>query len=329
MAESLINSIARLRVIEKGLLTKDTVGRLVAAPSYEECLRLLREAGFGQNAASGEADEIDSIINSQLGEAYALINELMPAKNAFVTDAFRMRHDLTNVKLLYKLRLMGEPFDEAKLDFGGIYDEDELKKAIAKGDYSMLPKQLESALEELDVITYRGADPQKVSTMLDCAFFSFAASSKSPFVREYFGALADFTNVTALIRGAGADAMLPGGEYTKEELEKIKAALPDEKERALDVIKGVLNISPLRESLRAGFEGYIRTGHAAAIEKSRDEYLVGLASEGRSEIDSVKPIVGYMLAREREAEVIRLILTAKRSGIPMSAVDERSLKLYG
>ena len=30
-----------------------------------------------------------------------------------------------------------------------------------------------------------------------------------------------------------------------------------------------------------------------------------------------------------EAEIVRLILTAKRSGIPMEAIEERSLTLYG
>lgn len=327
MAESLINSIARLRVIEKSLLTKETAARLAAAPSYEEALRTLRECGYG-GQAQPEGDEIDAVIKSELENAYALVGELMPEKLSAVTDVFRMRHDIVNIKLLYKLRLLGEDPEGARLDFGGIYPEEELKAAMKRGDYSMLPKVIKDALEELDVLTYRSPDPREVARRVDSAYFEYAASIKNPFVKEYFGALADFTNVIALIRGAGTKELMPGGELTSEELSRIAEALPEERERALSVIKKIGG-SKRREALRYGFEEFMRTGHTAALEKAKDDHLIALASEGRTEIDTVKPIVGYLLAREREAEVVRLILTAKRSAVPMSAVDERSLRLYG
>lgn len=327
MAESLINSIARLRVIEKSLLTKEAAARLAAAPDFDEAVRILRECGWGQAAPSG-GDEIDSLITGELEKTYALMGELMPEKQAAVTDVFRMRHDMVNIKLLYKLRMMGADTEAAKLDFGGVYPEAELKAAMKRGDYSMLPPVIASALEELDVITYRTNDPKEVARRVDPAYFKYAASIKNPFVKEYFGALADFTNLAALIRGAGREDLLPTGEFTDEELSRLAEALPEDRDRALSVI-AKLGASKRRRAIREGFEEYMRTGHTASIEKARDDHLIALASEGRTEIDTVKPIVGYMLAREREAEVVRLILTAKRANIPMSAVDERSVKLYG
>ena len=101
MAESLINSIARLRVIEKRLLTKETVGRLLAAPGYAECLKILTEAGYGEGARGDDSDEIEALTRASLREAYALTDELMPKRFASVTNVFRMRHDIINIKLLY------------------------------------------------------------------------------------------------------------------------------------------------------------------------------------------------------------------------------------
>ena len=330
MAESLINSIARLRVNEKNLLTNETVSRLAAAPSFEESVRILRESGWGQSAApSDEKDEIDALIRARLGSAYALVSELTPERLSPVTEVFRMRHDLTNIKLLYKLRLMGQELADARLDFGGVFPESELKAGMQRGDYSMLPKKLSEALEELDVSTYRGADPQKVSLRLDRAFIEYAESVRIPFVKEYFGALADFTNALAVIRNVDEEELLPGGEIKKAELVSAKEALRESGEKALSMIKGGISPSPLRESVYRGFSEYLRSGSTAALERERDGFLIALASEGRSDIDTVRPIVGFLLANEREAEVVRLILTAKRSGIPMSAIEERSLKLYG
>ncbi|MBO4849112.1 MAG: V-type ATPase subunit [Clostridia bacterium] len=328
MAESLINSIARLRVIEKRLLTKETVSRLVQAASYEECLKILRESGYGAGAAA-EGDETEALIAAQLGETYDLMKELMPERNAFVTDVFRMRHDMTNVKLFYKLRLIGEKADPGAPDFGGVYPADKLKAAVEKGDYSMLPKRICDALEELDVETYHSVDPQRISCRIDAAFHEYAMGLKNAFVREYFSALADFTNLIGAVRGLNRDDILPGGELGNDELDSIRAALKESPEKIPSMIKSPLQTSAVREAMKLGFAEYLRTGHAAALEKARDDYLISLASRGKNEISTEAPIVGYMLAREREAEVVRLILTAKRSGIPMSAIDERSLTLYG
>lgn len=328
MAESLINSIARLRVIEKELLTKEFVGRLLAAPSYEDCLKLLAEAGYGAGAPEG-GDEIESLTRTQLTRTYELVSDLMPKRHAPAAEVFRMKHDLINVKLLYKLRMQGEELSSAKLDFGGIFEEEALKKAIASGDYSMLPKEFASALEELDVATYKNPDPALVSAALDSAYISYARGLHSAFTKEYFGALADMTNLIAAARGFGEERMLPPGEYGKERLAAIAEALHSEPERVPELIKTPLETGAMKEKLRGAFEAYIKTRSAAVLESARDEYLLSLAAKGKTDIDSPAPIIGFLLAREREAEVVRLILTAKRSGIPASALEERSLELYG
>lgn len=328
MAESLINSIARLRVLEKGLLTRETAERLRAAKSYDECLKILTESGYGMNAERG-GDELEALTGAQLHDTYALIDELMPARYRDTVAAFRMRHDLTNIKLLYKLRLRGEDAASAPLDAGGMFEGEALKKAIARGDYSQLPKKISEELEKLDVDTYRGADPAEVSSRLDRAFFSYTASHSNAFVRKYFGACADFTNMIGVLRGAPESVYLPGGEYDEAKLNEVREALASSPEKLPGILKSPLETSELKEIMRGAFEEYRRTGHVSAIERARDDHLIALASERKSDIDSPAPIIGYMLAREREAEVVRLILTAKRSGMPSSAADERSVALYG
>lgn len=329
MAESLINSIARLRVIEKRLLTREAVSRLAAAKDYEECLKILSESGYGMKSDPDEPDRAEAMIRAELGEAYSVTEELMPKHFAPVLEVFRMRHDITNIKLLYKLRLLGAELDKAELGFGGIYDGDKLKAAVKKGDYSMLPKTIAAALEELDVDTYRSADPQAVSVKLDGAYMKYAMGLKNQFVKKYFSALADFTNLIAILRDVPDERLLPAGDYSAAELKRFREALSDSKEKAAALLKSPLEISEVKERIRAAFSEYLKTGAVAPVEKARDEYLIGLASGNRSDIDSPAPIVGYLLAREREAEVVRLILTAKRSGIPASVIEERSMALYG
>ena len=40
-------------------------------------------------------------------------------------------------------------------------------------------------------------------------------------------------------------------------------------------------------------------------------------------------MVGYIIAKEREAQNVRLILTVKRNGLNESVIAERLVKLYG
>ncbi len=329
MAESLVNSIARLRVIEKRMLTKEHIARLSACRSYEEALRLLREAGYGQaQQESGEADgdELERMIDAELISAYALVDELMPESRRDITDAFRLKHDIINIKLMYKLRLLGQSLNSAPFDIGGIYDRAVLEKAITTGDYGFMPKQIRNELERLDVDTYYGADPKAVSCAIDSAYARFGREHSSAFVRRYFKALADFDNVLIVLRGG--DSFLPVGEIDERELLSFAQKRETNPEGAAELIADVFTQSKLRKAVRAAYERSLKAG-AAAFEGARDEYLIALASEGRQDIDSPAPIVGYMLAREREAAVVRLILTAKRSDIPFNTVKERGVELYG
>ena len=330
MAESLVNSIARLRVIEKRLLTGEQVQRLASAQSYEDALRLLREAGYGQYASqdAAEQDELEQLISAELANAYATVDELMPKRYKDITDIFRMRHDIINVKLLYKLRLLGQPLDNAALDKGGIYPEEKLKKAMAAGDYGMMPKQIAARLEKLDVDTYRGADPQQVSLAIDNAYVGYCMTNGSAFVRRYFRAYSDFSNILIIIRG-GRAGWLPAGELAESKLEAMASAYEDNRAKLCDMIADPFTQSAHLKAVREAYEQFLKTGSASAFEGARDEYLIKMASESRTDIDSPAPIVGYMLAREREAAVVRLILTAKRSGIPMNFIKERGLGLYG
>ena len=335
MAESLVNSIARLRVIEKRLLTREHMARLTASQSYEEALRLLREAGYGQakaeteaRAAGAEDDELERMIASELAAAYATVDELMPARNRDITDAFRMRHDVINIKMLYKMRLLGQDMESVPLDAGGIYDGAKLRAAITSGDYGFMPKQLKNELERLDVATYYHADPKEVSVAIDNAYAEYGRAHSNAFVRKYFRALADFNNILIIIRG-GADGFMPEGDITHAELKAMTGVFAEDPARLTDKIADALTQSHARKAVRGAYELFLKEGNAAAFEGARDEYLIKLASEGKTDIDSPAPIVGYMLAKEREADVVRLILTAKRSEIPMNTVKERGVELYG
>ena len=65
------------------------------------------------------------------------------------------------------------------------------------------------------------------------------------------------------------------------------------------------------------------------VEKARDDYLMSLISAHKHDAMSLYPVVGYIIAKEREAQNVRLILTVKRNGLSENVIAERLVKLYG
>ena len=53
------------------------------------------------------------------------------------------------------------------------------------------------------------------------------------------------------------------------------------------------------------------------------------ASRGKNEIDTIAPVIGFLLAKRQEAKVIRLIMTALRNGLSEEVINERTRVLSG
>jgi vacuolar-type H+-ATPase subunit C/Vma6 len=56
---------------------------------------------------------------------------------------------------------------------------------------------------------------------------------------------------------------------------------------------------------------------------------MSLIAAHKHDVTSLYPVVGYIIAKEREAQNVRLILTVKRNGLDESVIAERLVKLYG
>lgn len=324
--DNALYAVARIRCHETGLIGRERMARMIAGTA-EEAMQVLVGAGYGGSAGEGAAD-VETLIAAELARAYALVREVSP--DPALTELFLMQADVHNLKALYKLRLLGGGDAGPALMQGGAFDPAALARMVREADYEALPAPLAEALKGLDeTFSHEAADPVRVSTALDGAYFRMGYASKSAFAAEYFKAKADFENALALLRlgamGAPmerlAAALLPAGNIPEEMFLKA-ASLPAEQ------LGKALEEGPAGEALRRAVEAAQQSG-PQAVERARDNYLIHLAERGRFDQDTVAPVVGYLLAREQEARCIRLILTAKRNGLPESIITERMRVLYG
>lgn len=324
--DSVIYGVSRIRCHEKNLLGPARLQRMLDG-NAEEAVRQLVDMGYGGLPDATVAD-VEQMMANELAAAYELVKEVsfQPA----VTDLFLMKADVHNLKVLLKLRLTGSQ-EAPVLLRGGVYHVDTLKAMVEAGEYKQLPPAFQEALEALEQSFQVRVDPARISTALDSAYIQHAYASKLPAqARDYFKALADFDNVLALLRARQmqADAgrleamLLPAGDIPQ-------AALLGALEAPVEGLARLVAIGPARQAIRKGLEGLQKGEGIAALERERDDYLMNLFQAARFDIDSIAPLVAYLLAREQEAACIRLIITVKRNGLPDSIITERLRGLYG
>ena len=319
---------ARVSALENGLFDAKTVKRM-ADGSLEDAMRILLDARYG-GVPDATAADCQRLIDNVRAEAARSIREISPEPE--LTDLFLLETDIHNLKLLVKARLLDQA--ETPLLSGGLFDPARLKTAVAEQDYGFLPASIAQAMDALEERLRIEVEPQRVSIALDRAYLSHALATaragRDAFALAYFTALCDFDNVITLLRlramGAGRDdlreALLPEGGLKHDVL--LQAY-----ELSDDALVRALSASPARDALAAGIADMQRTGSIGALERARENHLLSLVRPYRHDIDSVRRLVGYLLARDREARAIRMIVTVKRNGLDDAVMQERLCELYG
>lgn len=313
-------ALGRISVLSTHLLSASQLRRIAEAGSTKEAQKLLLETGYGENAATEQelaTGEIDLIIRGQLQLTRKRIKELTPDPE--LTGLFLLPVDTHNIKALLKARLLGTSADEILRD-GGNFPLDTLKDMIQTKYYEDMPPVYRDTLNEIESELGREADPLVFSAMVDGAMFRHAkaimdAKHEKGFIRAYFSLWADFQNTLSLIRA----------QNLHWELSQLRLVLVDAGEIPRTVFEECLDMPPeqLGARLNQGAHGadlvqaineFAQTGDLGIIARRMQEGKMQIIRLAKWETDSLGPIVGYLYAREVEAEALRLIFGALAGG---------------
>jgi V/A-type H+-transporting ATPase subunit C len=321
-------SAASVRAIEGKLITKEKIGRVIEAKDFDAAMRTLAELGYGQPAPAGASFE--QLIGKELSDADALLEAVSPV-DAF-TRIMRSERDFHNLKVLIKLLMQDKSLDSVPLNPGNI-PVDTLKRAISENDYRDLPFTMTAALGYIDKRFSVAADASIIGLALDRAYAKeirgLLAEMKDPLVTEYFQTFFDLSNFIALMR-------VRASEYGKESYERVfvKGGAIDREvfTKAFDTADENIMAATLPDSYRrvmaGAFTAYQKTGSLYMLEKARDDYMLSLLEKQRNDMFGIGPLMGYYIAKQREAAAVRMVMTAKLGGISAETVTERIKELY-
>lgn len=306
-------AVAKIRAVEGRLLDRARLYRMAEAGSFEECLKLLQEAGYP--AAEGGYEEM---LRVQLTDTYAFLRGISPVKDTF--DIFLIRSDYHNIKVLLKAEFLGKTYDHLLLETGR-YAAARIKKAVAERSFSGLPDRMREAVTDALAAYDKSGDPQESDLILDRAAYQemaeLAQQSGSKYVCDIVAAMTDLANLRIFMRvkemGRGYDflsrALLPGGTLA-----------PSAYLREVNL--------PLAELIAGTRYDKLDTQSITALEKAADNFLMESIKSAKYVAFGIEPLIAYLLAKENEIRQVRIILTGKKNGIPADTIKERLREAY-
>ena len=312
--ESIYYAAGRLSIKQREIMDASRLERLLSTSSFEEAKRTLSEIGW----ASAEEADYEQLALDRVAQASALVRDL--STDAKVTDCFLFKYDIANLKMLLKARCLGITAEH--LSSSGTIPVEKLRHAVADHRYKELPEPICKAMEGLEQELITEENPLLIDVRLDRAMFEMIFEQlkgrRCVAAVAYFQARADMLNAITLlrVRRMGRDeaffegVRLPGGAIAEDKW-----------------ADGFADPERLPELLRP--YGERDFAHLPGLEKAMDNALLAIFTKDRFNVMRLETVVGYLLAVEREAGAVRLVMAGKQNGFDMEAIRERLRDLYG
>jgi V/A-type H+-transporting ATPase subunit C len=82
------------------------------------------------------------------------------------------------------------------------------------------------------------------------------------------------------------------------------------------------------EVVRIGLEEYIKTGKLSSLEKLSENYIMNNLKVAKYVAFGPEPIFAYIVAKETEIKIIRIIMVGKLNNVDTSVIRERVREVY-
>ena len=324
-------SVTRIRALETKLLDKAKIERMIEARNADEIIKILYETEYANSISEMKSvEDYESVLSKELSNTYKLLSEISPVPE--LTNLFQLRYDIHNLKTLLKSSYLDEENDELLSEIGTIPVQ-QLKGMVKDKNFVDLDPVLRKCVEEVVGEFTVNPDPQLIDVALDKGLYNLmykvARDNKSSFLTDYISAQIDLINIKSLVR---VKSMGYGREFLKKViLDNGKldyAFFSDIFDESLETLIDRLAYKDYGKVVEEGISNYMRTKSLTRFEKLSDDFIFELAKKGKYVAFGIEPLIGYLMAKENETKIIRMIMVGKINEIPNELIRERLRDVY-
>lgn len=317
---------AYLRAREAGLLRRERLERMAAAPDYAEAAKVLGECGYPELENASDS-EIEAAFAARRAEVLDDMEKLCPEKA--LVEAFRLRYDYHNAKVLVKAEGMGVAGEELLSDCGRLPGE-KLAEAYEQDDWRAVPSELAAAVREARTILAQTANPQRADMGLDKAYYkemlALAETLSTDFLTRYARLSVDLANLRSSVRclrghmdeGVLAAAVIDGGNVPAGPLSRRVYG---------DGVAAVFTGKILAEAAELG-EQALEGGRLTPFERACENTLTRFLGEAKYVSFGPEAVIAYLAMLEGEIVAARMVLLGKRGGVSHEELRERLREAY-
>lgn len=318
---------ARVKAMERNLLNRERLERMLDARTNEDAAKVLTECGYAEMPLVNQETLDQTLVDHQ--EQF-LADLTLSAPDKRLIEVFKVRYDYHNVKVLLKSEAMGSEPDRL-LNSGGRVSVAELAEGVRSGDMRGMPAILQTAVAQARDVLGATGDPQLADFVLDRAYFSdmfdLAKRVDSPFLEGYVRIAIDAANLRSVVRTM---RMEKGPDFLRSVLFDRGNITTDRILNALSAggsLEELYATSVLKNAAEAGVAA-LSGGPLTRFEKLCDNAVSSYLAGAKYVAFGEAPLIGYLAAKETELTAIRIVMMGRMAGLDTDTIRERLRESY-
>lgn len=318
----------RVRTLERNMLTRDRMERMLEARSDEDAIRVLGECGYPEPTDAITMDVVSEMLAAERNQVFADLYAYAP--DPALIDVFRVKYDYNNAKVLLKSQAVGTNAEYLLVDLGRVPIR-VLTEALHTGEMQDLPPMLQLACQQARETLSATRNPQQADFVMDRIYFDdmtqLAAATGSTFLAGYVRINVDVANLRSIVRtlrlGKSVEflegVLFSGGNTDRR---SILAAIS-----AGTALEDLFQLSALAEAAHAGTAA-MHGESLTQFERACDNAIVAYLKTAKYVPFGDAPVVAYLAAKDLELTAIRILMAGRLAGLSTEAIQERLRDSY-
>ena len=329
-----------VRKLEKELLTKELLDRMIKSSDALSALKILTESDLNDYSFDlNNPANFEHSLNQELLHTYDIIKNISKVSTFnFLYFTFACKYDFHNIKMLVKSKYLKKDISNELLSPIGTIDIEKLNLAIKDEKYEDLPDSFEFLIKKTFSEYSKFKDPEIIDFILDKERYIMIFNkiteveiieTEEDFLRRFIKINIDLNNIMSCIRAKirgerkslAKEFLIPEGDFKIENIIEIyDSPLSSWFEKLIH--------TDYKNIIETGINYFQKNNSLMELEKLRDNFILNFSKIGKYITFGIEPLIGFVTAKENDIKNIRIILSGKLNKLSPDQIKERVRDTY-
>jgi V/A-type H+/Na+-transporting ATPase subunit C len=315
-------STARVRALESTFIKHNTFVDMINSADFKSACENLAGSEYSFVTSAKNFVEIRDGLIEKRSEVRALFAELIMCDDH--CELLRARADFANLRLALRRLVLSKPLGVDYSDEGHVA-EDKFEEVLEQENYIEFPIFMQEAVEAAVLQYYANKDIREIDSAIDAVQKKYtlekAIEIDSVFLTELFRMRIDLDNIMTMLRlkfrESNERSFFFEGGYLDETM------LVHGIDVGYESVAAIFAGTPYFHIVDVGANYLAREGSFLKLEEQCSSHILGYLKCTDMITAGPQPIVAYLLKKENEIKMVRMILTGKKNGLDGSMLLDR------